>query len=61
MIAKRILDNIFKQVIAWKANLDVSLPNRVRSDCNDIGIVQSIQFWLRSYYNGLVLIGWVSK
>ena len=61
MIRKRILVNILEQIAGWKSNLDFPKTKRPRNDQDDRGTIQSLQYWLRSYYNGLVLIEWATK
>jgi hypothetical protein len=56
MITLDILkDILINQILRWKENLDEPQNSRRRKDCNDKSTVQSLQFWLRSYLNGLIL------
>jgi hypothetical protein len=61
MIMKSILIDYLDQISRWKNNLDHPQTLRRRKDCNDRATVQSIQFWLQGYLNGLILIGWIKK
>jgi len=62
MLGKRhkgILVNILQEILDWRSNLDLpqSSPDRGGWNNDDKGTIRSLQFWLRSYYNGMVLMG----
>jgi len=61
LIRRRVLFNILQQIAGWKSNLDDPKSERRRKDCDQKATVQSIQFWLMNYYNGMVLMGWVKN
>jgi len=48
----RILLQTLDQIINWRTNLELSQSTRVRYDMKDKGTIQTLQYWLESYYNG---------
>jgi len=52
MLNLRVLLHILDQIKNWRLNLDFPKSSRVRKDVDDKGTVQSLRFWLKSYYNG---------
>lgn len=56
MTIESVTHECLRQLLAWRDNLDFSKKIRKRKDCNDKRTIQSIQYWYKSYLNGLKLM-----
>ena len=52
MLRLETLIHILEQIINWRTNLDFPKSTRFRKDVDDRGTIQTLQYWLKSYYNG---------